>query len=131
MRNNTNYSQTAALSALQLVAGNPRVILENFYRKSRNAVDDGTRNAPHGFVIPAGQRDMTRVVTLVNQLRIQGVEIGRAGTEVVLGGATYPTGSFVIKATNRTSASQRSSSARRNSPTRSYGPTTTPGGRWA
>ena len=97
MRNNTNYSQTAALSALQLVAGNPRVILENFYRKSRNAVDDGTRNAPHGFVIPAGQRDMTRVVTLVNQLRIQGVEIGRAGTEVVLGGATYPTGSFVIK----------------------------------
>ncbi len=97
MRNNTNYSETAALSALQLVASNPRVILENFYRKSRNAVDDGTRNAPHGFVIPAGQRDMTRVATLVNHLRIQGVEIGRADAEIVLGGANYPTGSFVIK----------------------------------
>jgi hypothetical protein len=97
MRNNTNYSQTAVLTALQLASSNPEVILENFYRKSRNAVVEGERNPPHGFVIPAGQRDMTRVATLVDLLRIQGVEVGRAGAGVRLGDDSYPAGSYVIK----------------------------------
>ena len=97
MRNNTNYSQTAALTALQLAASNPEVILRNFHRKSRNAVEDGERNPPHGFVIPAGQRDMTRVATLVDLLRIQGVEVGRADGPLSLGDQTWPSGSYVIK----------------------------------
>ena len=96
MRNNTNYSQTAALAALELAASNPDVILEGFYRKSANAVADGERNPPHGYVIPAGQRDMTRAATLVNLLRIQGVEVGRADGALTLGDRTYPAGSYVI-----------------------------------
>ena len=97
MRNNTNYSQTAALAALQLASSNPAFLLENFYRKSRNAVADGERNPPHGFVVPAGQRDMTRAATLVNLLRIQGVEVGRADGAIVFGDETHPAGSYVIK----------------------------------
>ena len=97
MRNNTNYSQTAALSALQLTASNPRVVLENFYRKSRNAVEEGRTEAPHGWVVPAGQRDMTRVARLVNLLILQGVEVGRADGQLELGDETYPAGSYVIK----------------------------------
>ncbi len=97
MRNNTNYSQTAALTALQLASSNPEVILRNFYRKSRNAVLDGERNPPHGFVIPGGQRDVTRVATLVDLLRIQGVEIGRADGTLRLGDEAYPAGSYVVK----------------------------------
>ena len=97
MRNNTNYSQTAALTALQLAASNPEVILRNFHRKSRNAVEDGERNPPHGFVVPAGQRDMTRVATLVNLLRIQGVEVGRADGALTFGDETWPAGSYVVK----------------------------------
>ena len=97
MRNNTNYSQTATLAALQLASSNPAFILENFYRKSRNAVADGERNPPHGFVVPAGQRDMTRAATLVNLLRIQGVEVGRADDALAFGDRTHPPGSYVIK----------------------------------
>ena len=97
LRNNTNYSQTAVLTALQLASSNPAVIVENFYRKSRNAVADGERNPPHGFVIPAGQRDMTRAATLVDLLRIQGVEIGRADAALELGDETWPAGSYVVK----------------------------------
>ena len=97
MRNNTNYSQTATLAALQLASSNPAFLLENFYRKSRNAVADGARNPPHGFVVPAGQRDMTRAATLVDLLRIQGVEIGRADGALALGDRTYPAGSYVVK----------------------------------
>ena len=70
MRNNTNYMQTGVLSALQLTSSFPKVILENFYRKSRNSIESGKKDAPFGYVIPAGQRDMTRVARLVNTLRI-------------------------------------------------------------
>ena len=97
MRNNTNYSQTAALSALQLASSNPTVILENFYRKSRNAVDEGRAKAPHGWIVPAGQRDMTRVTRLVNLLLLQGIEVGRTGDDVTFGDATFPGGSYVVK----------------------------------
>ena len=97
MRNNTNYSQTAALAALELASSNPAVLLENFYRKSRNAVAEGETGPPHGFVIPAGQRDMTRVATLVDLLRIQGIEIGRAGDALAFGDDTHPAGSYVVK----------------------------------
>jgi hypothetical protein len=97
MRNNTNYMQTGVLSALQLTSEFPKVVLENFYRKSRNAIEAGKNEAPHGFVIPAGQRDMTRVATLVNILRTQGIEVGRATTEVKLKEGPFPAGSYIIK----------------------------------
>ncbi len=97
MRNNTNYMQTGVLLGLQLTATFPEVILENFYVKSRNAIESGKTTAPHGFVIPAGQRDMTRVARLVNLLRIQGIEVGRATREVKLADGTFPAGSFVVK----------------------------------
>jgi hypothetical protein len=96
LRNNTNYSQTAVLSALELTAKFPRVILENFYRKSRNSIEAGKNEAPHGYVIPP-QADMTRVRTALNQLRTQGIEVGRATAEIRLAEGTFPVGSYVIK----------------------------------
>src|SRR6476620_11549132 len=70
LRNNTNYGETGVLTALQYTAAFPKVILENFYQKSRNSVDAGRKDAVAGYVIPAGQRDATRVAVLVNLLRI-------------------------------------------------------------
>lgn len=97
LRNNTNYMQTGVLSALQLTAAFPRVILENFYRKSRNSIEAGRKDAPFGYVIPAGQRDQTRVAWLVNILRMQGIEVGRATAAVTLEEGTFPAGSFIVK----------------------------------
>jgi hypothetical protein len=97
IRNNVNYGETCALSALQLTAGFPQVILENFYQKGRNAIEAGRKEAPHAFIIPAGQRDPTRVAFVVNVLRRQGIEVGRARGDVKLSDGTYPAGSFVIK----------------------------------
>ena len=45
IRNNVNYAETCVLSALQLTAGFPKVILENFYQKSRNAIECGQEGA--------------------------------------------------------------------------------------
>ena len=95
-RANTNYMQTGVLCALQLTAMFPNLIVENFYVKTRNAIEEGKSKAPHGYVIPA-QRDMTRAAQLVNILRIQGIEVGQASKEIKIGNSSYPAGSFVIK----------------------------------
>jgi hypothetical protein len=95
-RANVNYMQTGLISSLQLTAQFPTTIVENFYVKTRNAIEDGRTKAPFGFVIPV-QRDMTRVAELLRVLRIQGIEIGQATAEFKLGDAMYPAGSYVIK----------------------------------
>ena len=96
MRNNTNFMQTGALSALQLTSQFPKVVLENFYKKSRNSIEDGKTNAPHGFIIPT-QASSTGVQFIVNTLRLQGIEVGRLTAEVKLKEGAFPAGSFVIK----------------------------------
>jgi hypothetical protein len=95
-RNNTNYMQTAVLSALQLTATFPNLVLQNFYMKTRNAIEDGKTDPPFGYVIPV-QREMTRAATLVNVLRAQGIEVGTVDRRAVIGEDTIPAGSYVIK----------------------------------
>ena len=97
LRNNTNYGETGVLTALQYTAAFPDVILSNFYQKSRNSINAGKTDALAGFIIPAGQRDATRVAVLVNMLRMQGIEVGRAKSEVRLKEGIFPAGSYVIK----------------------------------
>ena len=97
MRNNTNYMETAVLSALELTSNFSKSVLENFYRKSRNSIQSGKNEAPFGYVLPAGQRDMTRVAFIVNILRLQGIEVGRATAAVKLKDGTFPAGSFIVK----------------------------------
>ena len=97
MRNNTNYMETGVLSALELTSKFPKVILENFYKKSFNSIESGTKDAPYGYVIPGGQKDQTRVAQLVNLLRTQGIEVGKATSEVNVKEGRFPAGSYVIK----------------------------------
>jgi hypothetical protein len=95
-RNNTNYMETGVLSALQLTAMFPNMVIENFYRKTQNAIDAGKSQAPYGYVIPV-QRDMTRVATLVNILRVQRIEVGQAKAQIKTTDGTFPTGTYVVK----------------------------------
>ena len=95
-RDNTNYMETAILSSLQLTSMFPGVVVENFYVKSRNSIEDGRTKAPFGFVIQV-QRDMTKAAELVRLLRVQGIEIGQATADIKIGDATFPAGSYVIK----------------------------------
>ncbi len=95
-RNNTNYMQTGVLSSLQLTSMFPNLVLENFYIKTRNSMELGRTQAPYGYVLPV-QRDMTRVVRLVNILRAQGIEIGTLNAQMKVAADTFPAGSYVIK----------------------------------
>jgi hypothetical protein len=95
-RNNTNYMQTAVLSALQLTSMFPNLVLENFYTKTRNSIEEGRTKAPYAYTFPL-QRDMTRVVTLVNIFRAQGIEVGLLSADYRSGADTLPAGSYLIK----------------------------------
>jgi hypothetical protein len=95
-RNNTNYMETGVLSGLQLTSMFPNLILENFYLKTRNSIEQGKTQAPYGYVI-AAQHDMTKPADLVRILRIQGIEVGQATAEFKIGETTFGAGSYVIK----------------------------------
>jgi hypothetical protein len=95
-RDNTNYMETGVLSGLQLTSMFPELVLENFYIKTRNSLEAGGKQAPYGYVFPV-QRDMTKVATLINILRAQGIEIGQLTAAVKIGTETFPTGSYLVK----------------------------------
>jgi hypothetical protein len=97
IRNAVNYAETGVLTGLELTSKFSQMVVENFYRKSLNSIETGKTRAPHGFVIPARQRDMTRVARLVNLLRVQAIEVSRATSEVKVKDGTFPAGSFVVK----------------------------------
>ena len=105
LRNNTNYGETGVLTALQYTSQFPSIILENFYVKSRNSTETGRKESVAGYVIPAGQRDMTRVERLVNLLRLQGIEVGRATVEVRLQEGTFRPDRSSSSAISRTAVS--------------------------
>ena len=97
IRNNTNYAETGVLTALQLTSTIPGTILDDFYVKSKNSIHSGETEPPYAFVIPANQEDMTRVAFVTDILRMQGIEIGRATSEIKVKEGTYPVGSLVVK----------------------------------
>src|SRR5690606_22668030 len=93
IRNSINYAVTGLLTALELTSTFPEMVVDNFYRKSLNGVNAGTEKAPHGFVIPAGQRDQTQVDRVVNLLRRQGIEVHKAAAEVKIKDDAFAAGS--------------------------------------
>ena len=97
MRNNTNYMETGVLTALELTAAFPQIVLDDFYRKSRNSIESGKKEAPFGYVIPIDQADLTRVAFVVNILRLQGIEVGRSKAEVKLKEGVFPAGSLIVR----------------------------------
>lgn len=97
IRNSINYAQTGLLTALELTSKFPGMVVENFYRKSANGVAAGLNKPPHGFVIPAGQRDQTQVDRVVNLLRRQAIEVHRASGPFTVKEGTFAAGSYVVK----------------------------------
>jgi len=97
IRNSVNYAQSGVLTALELTSKFPAMVVENFYRKSVNAVEAGRTKPPYAFVLPSGQPDMTRVARVVNLLRRQAIEVSRATSEIKVTEGTFPAGSFVVR----------------------------------
>jgi hypothetical protein len=86
LRNNTNYMEAGVLASLTYTADNSKLLLRNFYQKGVNNITRGKNESIKAFVISKKQNDPAMAAYLVNQLRLQGLEIhqAKAGEYVIL-----------------------------------------------
>ncbi|MBN4070249.1 hypothetical protein JYT76_01045 [Olleya sp. AH-315-F22] len=76
-RNNINYMQSGVVASLSYAANNGNQLLKNFYQKGVNNINKWKQGGNFAYVINKEQRDPNMVAYLVNQLRVQGVEVHR------------------------------------------------------
>ena len=74
-RNNNNYEETALLTTLSYFSQHTQHFLENFYVKSKRAVEKPALEGPAAYVIATDEAHANRIVELVKVLRRQHVEI--------------------------------------------------------
>ncbi len=96
-RDNVNYNETAALSALDFTAAHSRELLHNFYLKGLHSWQKGRDEAPYAYLIPADQGDPARVAALVRRLLDQRIEVSRAIAPLQLSEGTFPAGTYVVR----------------------------------
>jgi hypothetical protein len=96
-RNNTNIQQSALLIALNHVAKNKELYLENYWLKNKRAVDKGKNGPTYAWVIPASQRRKSDAAIAVNDLRRQGLEFHRAENDWRAGGVEVKAGDYIVR----------------------------------
>ena len=75
LRNNINLQQSGILLAMHFVAVNRERFLNNFYLKSKRAVNKAATEGPAAWVIPADTPRPREAAEMVNLLRLMGVEV--------------------------------------------------------
>ena len=73
------------------------ILLLNFWRMNRDAVERGRTEAPYAFVIPSSQLDMQSGARLAEILSSGGVELHRARGALSFGGRTVGAGAWVVR----------------------------------
>jgi hypothetical protein len=96
-RDGVNYSETAALAALDYSARQASALLANFYRKGYNSWQKGVSGNPYAFAIRAAQDDRRRVASVVNRLLVQGIEVSRARGDFSVAEGSFPAGTFLVR----------------------------------
>ena len=107
-RDNNNYEESALLSTLSYFANHTHHFLENYYLKSKRAVEKPTLEGPSAYVLPADAAEANRTIELLKVLKRQHVEFEEltdAVTSSVPGEKrgdkpkqeTFPAGSIIIR----------------------------------
>jgi acyl transferase domain-containing protein len=97
-RNNTNIQESALLFALNKVATDRALYLENYWTKSRNSVEAGRTGDINAWIVPAKQHASHNATDMLEMLRKQGIEIGTATQAFTAGGVQVAPGDYVIRA---------------------------------
>jgi hypothetical protein len=97
-RNNTNIQESALLLALNKVAHERELYLENYWLKNKRSVEKGKNGPTYAWLIPAAQRRKADAAEMVNDLRRQGVEVHKAGAAFKAGPIDVAAGDYIIRA---------------------------------
>ena len=96
-RNNTNIQQSGVLIALNHVAKNRELYLENYWLKNKRAIENGRTGKVNAWVIPAVQYRKGEAADAVNELRRQGLEVHRATSAFKSGNVDVAAGDYVVR----------------------------------
>ncbi len=96
-RNNTNIQESALLLAMNKVAQDHELYLENYWLKNKRAIDKGRNGPDFAWVVPAAQRRKADAADLVNELRRQGIEVHTSGAAFKIGNVEVAAGDYVIR----------------------------------
>jgi hypothetical protein len=96
-RNNTNIQESALLIAMNKVAQDHELYLENYWLKNKRAIEKGKNGPLYGWVIPAAQRRKADAADMVNELRRQGAEVHTANADFDAGKVHVAKGDYVIR----------------------------------
>jgi hypothetical protein len=89
-RDNINMQESAILFGMNGLASNGQKFLNNFYLKSKRAVDKARTEGPAAWVFPSDDPRLAEQASLLTLLQLQGVEVHRLEKEVRIPAATSP-----------------------------------------
>ena len=96
-RANVNMQESAILIAMNAVAKNREMFLENYYVKNKMMVEQGKTRAPHAYIIPAQQRRRIDAADLMNALRREAVEVHTATAPFTIGKVQVAAGDYIVR----------------------------------
>jgi hypothetical protein len=97
-RNNTNIQESALLIALNKVARERELYLENYWLKNKRSIDKGRSGPTYAWLIPAAQYRKADAADMVNGLRRQGVEVHQATAAFKAGSTDVVKGDYIVRA---------------------------------
>ncbi len=86
----------ASIGTLEVAANNREMILRNMYTKANRSIEKGKNEAPYAFIFPPGQTDLNTTYRFLKTLDDLTVEVQVAESEIKVGEVTYPSGSYVV-----------------------------------
>ncbi|HEX4684570.1 MAG TPA: M14 family zinc carboxypeptidase, partial [Gemmatimonadaceae bacterium] len=98
-RANTNIQESAILFALNRVAKDREMFLDNYWRKNVRAIEKGTKKpgTVAAWVIPANQHARENAAEAVNELKLQGLEFHTATSAFKVGNVQVNPGDYIVR----------------------------------
>ena len=96
VRDIVEQQKIAAWGLLDMAARNKDTILQNAYLKAKRQTSLGASSTPAAYLIRPDQHDPLAVITTINKLLVQGIDIQKATQDLTVNGSTYPAGTYYI-----------------------------------
>jgi hypothetical protein len=98
LRDIVEYELICSKSILTLAARYKNAFQSNYLSLARDAIAKGKTEPPFAWIVPAEQDDVGRASEMVRILQDSGVEVQRARSSFRADGATFPAGSWILRA---------------------------------
>ena len=96
VRDIVEQQKISAWGLLDMAARNKDTILRNAYLKAKRQTSLGASGTPAAYLIRPDQHDPFTVITCINKLLVQGIDIEKATQDFAVNGVSYPAGTYRI-----------------------------------